>query len=80
MTAPKYTLRFWGARGTVPSPAAETLRYGGNTSCLALALDDCEHLILDCGSGVRHFGMTLPTRRDNRPARFHGSSPGSLLG
>ena len=57
MTAPKYSLRFWGARGTVPSPAAAKLRYGGNTSCLALALDDREHLIIDCGSGVRHFGL-----------------------
>ena len=71
MTAPKYTLRFWGARGTVPSPAAEKLRYGGNTSCLALALDDREHLILDCGSGVRHCGMALPPNPDKRPIRFH---------
>jgi len=71
MTAPKYSLRFWGARGTVPSPAAEKLRYGGNTSCLALALDDREHLILDCGSGVRHCGMALPPNPDKRPSRFH---------
>jgi phosphoribosyl 1,2-cyclic phosphodiesterase len=71
MTAPKYSLRFWGARGTVPSPAAAKLRYGGNTSCLALTLDDREHLILDCGSGVRHFGTTLRANPDDLPMRFH---------
>ena len=71
MTAPTYTLRFWGARGTVPSPAAEKLRYGGNTSCLALTLDDREHVILDCGSGMRHFGRALPANPDKHPARFH---------
>jgi phosphoribosyl 1,2-cyclic phosphodiesterase len=71
MTAPKYTLRFWGARGTVPSPAAEKLRYGGNTSCLALQLDDREHLVLDCGSGLRHFGRALPPNPDKSPSRFH---------
>ena len=71
MTAPKYTLRCWGARGTVPSPATEKLRYGGNTSCMTLALNDREHLILDCGTGVRHFGMTLPSDPDDGPTRFH---------
>ena len=36
MTA-SYKLRIWGARGTVPTPSARKLRYGGNTSCLAVA-------------------------------------------
>ncbi len=71
MTAPNYTLRFWGARGTVPSPAAGKLRYGGNTSCLSLSLGDREHVILDCGSGVRHFGKTLPANPGQAPTRFH---------
>jgi phosphoribosyl 1,2-cyclic phosphodiesterase len=69
MTGPTYRLRFWGARGTTPTPAAERLRYGGNTSCLALSLDDREHLILDCGSGVRLFGQQVANRK--RAARFH---------
>ncbi len=68
MKAPEYRLRFWGARGTVPSPAAEKLRFGGNTSCLSLSLDDGEHVVLDCGSGLRLFGAALPARSSTR---FH---------
>ena len=71
MAAPKYKLRFWGARGTVPSPSADQLRYGGNTSCLAVSLSEREHVIFDCGSGLRRFGGSLPPNPDGRPTRFH---------
>ena len=60
--AADYTLRIWGARGTIPSPGADRARYGGNTSCLALSLSEREHLILDCGSGIRTFAASLPKR------------------
>jgi len=71
MTAPSYTLRVWGARGTVPTPSPEKLRFGGNTSCLAVALNDDEHIILDCGSGVRLLGNALARTAENRRRRFH---------
>src|SRR5688572_5321387 len=64
-----YRLRFWGVRGTVTTPGAATVRYGGNTSCLAVELGDQEHLILDCGTGVRVLGG-----RNNGhpgPQRYH---------
>ncbi|GAC1436520.1 MAG: MBL fold metallo-hydrolase [Solirubrobacteraceae bacterium] len=48
-----------GARGSVPSPGAEMLRYGGNTSCLRLALSDGTQLILDAGTGIRHLPAQL---------------------
>ncbi|MEP7023097.1 MAG: MBL fold metallo-hydrolase [Actinomycetota bacterium] len=44
-----------GARGSAPAPGAEFARYGGNTSCVALAgdADDAPTLILDAGTGLR---------------------------
>ena len=43
-----------GSRGSVPSPGAERLRYGGDTSCVQVALSDGKHLILDAGTGIRN--------------------------
>jgi phosphoribosyl 1,2-cyclic phosphodiesterase len=35
------------------------MRYGGNTSCVELSLDDGSHLILDAGTGIRELGLGL---------------------
>src|SRR5580765_79753 len=51
--------RIWGCRGSLPTPARDRLRYGGNTSCLELSLDDGSHLILDAGTGIRELGLEL---------------------
>jgi len=71
MTAPPYRLRIWGARGTVPTPSGDKLAFGGNTSCLAIALDDREHLILDCGTGARLLGNALSGKGRAGGGRFH---------
>ncbi|HXP98523.1 MAG TPA: MBL fold metallo-hydrolase [Solirubrobacteraceae bacterium] len=44
-----------GVRGSTPAPGADFLRYGGHTSCVALAHDDARTptLILDAGTGIR---------------------------
>jgi phosphoribosyl 1,2-cyclic phosphodiesterase len=49
----------WGARGSVPAPGPETTRYGGNTSCLHVALDDGSDLVLDAGTGIRCLGLAM---------------------
>jgi phosphoribosyl 1,2-cyclic phosphodiesterase len=46
------------------------MRYGGNTSCVSVALSDGEHLILDCGSGVRVLGSELAKLRGGKPTRY----------
>jgi phosphoribosyl 1,2-cyclic phosphodiesterase len=52
------TVRFWGTRGSLPTPGPGTVRYGGNTCCVELRCG--EHLvILDAGSGMREFGLAL---------------------
>jgi len=49
----------WGCRGSLASPGAGTVRYGGNTSCVEVRLDDGTVLVLDAGTGVRELGRTL---------------------
>jgi phosphoribosyl 1,2-cyclic phosphodiesterase len=51
-------LRFWGVRGSTPTPQRENLRYGGNTSCLELRTGD-GLFILDCGTGLRLLGRAM---------------------
>jgi len=53
-------VRFWGVRGSIPSPGPDTVRYGGNTLCLELRLSDQKRrLIIDAGSGIRQLGDSL---------------------
>ena len=49
----------WGCRGTLPAPGAATVRYGGNTSCIAIETAEGRLVILDCGSGIRLLGNAL---------------------
>jgi phosphoribosyl 1,2-cyclic phosphodiesterase len=50
-----------GVRGSTPAPGAPFVRYGGNTSCIALSLDGAEPtLVLDAGTGLRSLGRLLP--------------------
>jgi ribonuclease BN (tRNA processing enzyme) len=46
-------LHICGARGSLPSPGPQTVRYGGNTSCVRLTTSDGTQLILDAGTGIR---------------------------
>jgi phosphoribosyl 1,2-cyclic phosphodiesterase len=59
-------VKVWGARGSVPSPGPETTRYGGNTSCVEVTLEDGTVLALDSGTGIRNLGLILgPEARIN---------------
>ena len=55
------TVNFWGVRGSVPSPGASTVRYGGNTSCVSVDFGD-KVLVLDAGTGIRRLGKALRER------------------
>jgi len=57
----------WGTRGSIPSPGPETIRYGGNTSCVGVTLSDDSLLVLDAGSGIRGLGLALA----DEPTRIH---------
>jgi phosphoribosyl 1,2-cyclic phosphodiesterase len=51
-------LRFWGTRGSIPSPGASTVRYGGNTPCLEV-LSGERRYIMDSGTGIRALGLEI---------------------
>jgi phosphoribosyl 1,2-cyclic phosphodiesterase len=52
----------WGCRGSVPTPGPETVTYGGNTSCVEVALSEDVALVLDAGTGIRTLGADLERR------------------
>jgi len=58
---------FHGVRGSTPCPGPDTAKYGGNTSCVSIRVDDGEPLILDLGTGLRTYGHSLPSETP-----FHG--------
>jgi phosphoribosyl 1,2-cyclic phosphodiesterase len=60
-------LRFWGTRGSCPSPGPATVRYGGNTTCVEVRTDDGHLIILDAGTGIRELGRSLVSGANGRP-------------
>ncbi|MCX6022022.1 MAG: MBL fold metallo-hydrolase [Chloroflexi bacterium] len=52
-------VRFWGVRGSVPTPGPSTVLTGGNTSCVEIRTDAGALLIFDCGTGLRELGRSL---------------------
>jgi phosphoribosyl 1,2-cyclic phosphodiesterase len=61
------SLRFWGTRGSIPSPGLTTARYGGNTPCVELRTSDGWLVILDAGTGIRELGRSLLERSNGTP-------------
>lgn len=53
------TVKFWGVRGSIPSPGLSTVRYGGNTSCVSIRLGTEKILVMDAGTGIRLLGKVL---------------------
>ena len=54
----------WGCRGSLPSPGASRLRYGGDTSCVEVRLSDGTLIVLDAGTGIRELGSQLAAERE----------------
>ncbi len=52
----------WGCRGSLAAPGPSTVRYGGNTSCVSITLEDSTTIVLDAGSGIRDLGRALGAR------------------
>ena len=54
----EFYARFWGVRGSIPCPGPDTVRYGGNTSCIEVRCDG-QPVILDAGTGIRELGDAM---------------------
>src|SRR5438094_5382223 len=59
-------VKFWGVRGSIPTPGPTTIRYGGNTSCVEVRAAG-EILILDAGTGLRLLGQQLAGEFNGQP-------------
>lgn len=53
-----FSVRFWGVRGSIPCPGPDTVRYGGNTSCVEVRCGG-DTVILDAGTGIRELGNAI---------------------
>lgn len=70
--SPRVRIRFWGTRGTCPSPGPRTVRYGGNTPCVEVRPThghaDDPIIVLDAGSGIRLLGQSLMQHGESQRA------------
>lgn len=55
--------KFWGVRGSIPSPGPRTARYGGNTTCIEVRSDDGTLIIIDGGTGIFSLAQSLIARK-----------------
>ena len=56
-----FTVKFWGVRGSYPTPGPQTMHYGGNTACVEVRAGG-HTIILDAGTGIIPLGRELTTR------------------
>lgn len=55
---------FYGVRGSIPAPGPSTAKYGGNTSCVYIELENGKNMIFDAGTGLRLLGQKLCSNDD----------------
>ncbi len=65
-TISRMVLRFWGVRGSIPTPGPSTVQYGGNTSCVEIRAGE-QIIILDAGTGLRLLGRELSAEFGEQP-------------
>jgi len=71
-------VRFWGVRGSFPTPVPKNLGYGGNTTCLEVRAGNGTRLIVDAGTGLRDLGLEMQSRGEKPEVirflftHFHG--------
>jgi len=70
-SASEMLVRFWGVRGSIPTPCAQNMGSGGNTSCLELRLPGGEVVIVDGGTGVRPLGAALIKEANGKSSDLH---------
>ncbi len=64
-----FFVKFWGTRGSIPTPGHSTRKYGGNTSCVEMRIGE-SLFICDAGTGLRELGVDI-NQRETGPIRGH---------
>ena len=57
-------IKFWGTRGSIAVPGRQTIRYGGNTTCLEITLESGRVVVVDAGTGIRALGDKLASENE----------------
>jgi phosphoribosyl 1,2-cyclic phosphodiesterase len=65
MTSWRLSVKFWGVRGSLPTPSRQNMDFGGNTSCVEVRASTGESIIFDAGSGIRELGLQLARQTRN---------------
>ena len=64
-----FFIKFWGVRGSIATPGRDTVRYGGNTTCLEIRCGG-QLIVIDAGTGARGLGMELAAEKPDRANVF----------
>jgi phosphoribosyl 1,2-cyclic phosphodiesterase len=75
LLTPSIELRYWGVHGTLPVPGKQSLRYGGNTSCVTMSFNQDRLFIFDAGSGIKSLGSHLMAQKKRISAHIFISHP-----
>ncbi len=70
LAGPLICVRMWGVRGSIPTPSADVLEFGGNTPCIELVFSNDQRFIFDAGTGIRNLGLEL-LRTKTSDRHFH---------
>jgi len=63
-------VKFWGVRGSTPTPQVENLGFGGNTPCIEIRYGN-DIVVVDAGTGVRTLGRSLSEEFAREPISLH---------
>ncbi|MCU0723244.1 MAG: MBL fold metallo-hydrolase, partial [Planctomycetes bacterium] len=59
-------IKFWGTRGSIPTPGPTTVKYGGNTPCVEV-LAGRTRVVIDAGTGIREMGRAIARSGEAAP-------------
>ena len=65
----KNYIKFWGVRGSHPTPDEDKIDFGGDTSCVEIKFPN-DLIILDMGSGIRNLGDSM-LQNNKTPKNVH---------
>ncbi|MBF0501256.1 MAG: MBL fold metallo-hydrolase [Candidatus Riflebacteria bacterium] len=63
-------IKVWGCRGSLPTPGPQTIRYGGNGTCIEIRPHGTHIIIIDAGSGLRILGKELIKEKEIEKISF----------
>ena len=66
----KHSIKFWGVRGSFPTPDRNKIEVGGHSSCVEIRTANNELIILDMGSGFIPLGNALMKKGASLASRF----------